>query len=1714
MRRLIEKLTPKRLIILSVIILIVIGLFYIPAFAADTFVGTHAAGTDTTFTVTEAATYEFDLYGSQGGNKDTFTGGKGGHVRFTVPLKVGDKVQIVVGNQSGVGGGGTGTASNGGGATYIKVNDNLIGVAGGGGGATTTKNGLAGGVSTAGNNGLSLSGSNATAPNTAGGGAGYISGTSGEYHAHHKGDGTLSSGKLYASSNPGGCYVGNGHTHNAVVTCSTRQVDGDHRWGDNHVHGDSHDGVPDNCRTCKGCGAHELYYTEYGPTCPGNKTTEYSCGSPVNTWKIGCNKNNINTQAYGGSNYIDSTAITLVDKGDIRTGTGVAYIYKLVPITYDVNKPSDVSQEPTLIHDTANDILLYARVGSVIEYTPAATLQGHTMNGWYTAPTGGQLAAVGDDPSKTVTWTVPNVSALTLYAQWTPKTITVTLNYGDADIAEKTITKQYGEIWNLETPTYTGIQFNGWYTGLEGGTQISNTDKVNFDEDITLYAHWTIPTYTLTFNPNGGTCSVTSKQVTNLQLVGELPTPARAGYDFTGWYTATIGGDLITAYTTAILTSDITLYAQWELKTGWDFPYTGKVDYFTAPTDGYYKLEAWGAQGGNYGSFKGGLGGYSKEVVFLKAGDVLQVNVGGQGDTFNGGGTGTISTGGGGTDFRFGSNYTVSAGADSRILVAGGGGAATRGQNGLNGGATGSGNNGTLITGSSSTGKYTAGGGGGYYGGTIGHYHVHTGSSSSGGGCYTVSHTGTRTIEIPCGGWVSPDSWDCTECSSGVDSKCGNCGAGYHGAQNRSCWHSRTSSESYTYYTVGCGETAESIQAVGGSSYTATIVNDTSVYLTEKTAGVRTGNGYAKVTQMYAMLLDTSVPVTVNNYEVNATNLAFLDNRDTVIDEEKLPFANPNFTEFKDKQTGIEGQTAFGLLLIEKGKEYGFNEKLPVPSLKGWKFLGWYTEPQINKGQLKTDNSLVEIKDSNTVLKNPVLYAHWQEETYYIKYYKANTNLNIYNDEITNPEAVFDTTLASKSETKLFRYDAVEDCYIQTVKYDHDIKVLPNYYAKTGYYFKNWTNTADTNLAGTVGIGTGTGKQTGKTYYESEVLKQNKVGEQFLETFGNFNYITNEKEMALDPTIEPIWSYGSDTVIMYATWEPIKYQLRFNGTNNWNTAQGSYLQNVVDSTGKQSTTIRYDQIFTLNPNKFTRNAPFTITSPDGLPVTLKTGYSWIGWGFGKPTMKYSTPAWNLIAVNTEYDPDQALVDLDGVVGRDYINQQASVKNVISADGIKTIEKYISDWSNARTDSNRADKQSLKDNIIESNLHSLWRRQAQGDDTTNPPGSGGGNTPGSGTGSDGEDPNSDNFGITITFDLNGGEWLDDSNKPTTEPIVLKQELFNEYYYEFDIIGNTNTDLLNKSVIFDAYGKKSKTDPSKNYDNATGLNYTFRKSDEQGNKYRFCGWSLEKGQISADYNVTIDGITNNNFDVYDVSKNNKTIKVANDLTLYAIWEPELTLNVHLYRKLGGSTKISGSLTNANQATVKAKGIPEVMIKPGEEGRYLVTLNSLHKGTVPVTNDSGELVYLYRPIDVEVTFDSVMTGIYAANNIAIKDNLNIITSADGSEPMLETSSLNRKITGIKDSSLSRNFHVPLYLGTTIAETYGYPSFKSDGYDLNITASRYSNFHKGIETVTAEFKIKTTASSSGGGEEPEPGPGPIEPTPPTNTLDELRTKLKIKLH
>lgn len=72
------------------------------------------------------------------------------------------------------------------------------------------------------------------------------------------------------------------------------------------------------------------------------------------------------------------------------------------------------------------------------------------------------------------------------------------------------------------------------------------------------------PKYTLTFNPNGGTTPTTNKTVTYSSTYGELPTPTRKGYKFLGWFTSKTGGTQITSDSLVTITSDQTLYAQWE----------------------------------------------------------------------------------------------------------------------------------------------------------------------------------------------------------------------------------------------------------------------------------------------------------------------------------------------------------------------------------------------------------------------------------------------------------------------------------------------------------------------------------------------------------------------------------------------------------------------------------------------------------------------------------------------------------------------------------------------------------------------------------------------------------------------------------------------------------------------------------------------------------------------------------------------------------------------------------------------------------------------------------------------------------------------------------------------------------------------------------------------------------------------------------------------
>ena len=118
-----------------------------------------------------------------------------------------------------------------------------------------------------------------------------------------------------------------------------------------------------------------------------------------------------------------------------------------------------------------------------------------------------------------------------------------------------------GTLYALPDTANKDKEFLGWFTAPNGGTKV--TESTVFTEDTTVYAHWPgLPTYTVTFNSNGGSPS-------GMTIVtgpdGKLPalpkSPSRDNYTFDGWYTKSTGGTKIT--TSTVFTEDTTVYAHW-----------------------------------------------------------------------------------------------------------------------------------------------------------------------------------------------------------------------------------------------------------------------------------------------------------------------------------------------------------------------------------------------------------------------------------------------------------------------------------------------------------------------------------------------------------------------------------------------------------------------------------------------------------------------------------------------------------------------------------------------------------------------------------------------------------------------------------------------------------------------------------------------------------------------------------------------------------------------------------------------------------------------------------------------------------------------------------------------------------------------------------------------------------------------------------------------
>ncbi len=169
---------------------------------------------------------------------------------------------------------------------------------------------------------------------------------------------------------------------------------------------------------------------------------------------------------------------------------------------------------------------------------PTPVRPGYTFAGWY------------NGEEKFEATTMPTQS-LTLKAHWTISQYTITFDTdGGSEIAP--ITQDYGTTITVPAaPTKTGYTFGGWDKEIPGTMPAEN---------VTVKATWTANTYMVSFDANGGSCTPTSKSVTYASTYGDLPTPTREGYTFTGWYDGETKVEDTTTYQTA---GDKTLTARW-----------------------------------------------------------------------------------------------------------------------------------------------------------------------------------------------------------------------------------------------------------------------------------------------------------------------------------------------------------------------------------------------------------------------------------------------------------------------------------------------------------------------------------------------------------------------------------------------------------------------------------------------------------------------------------------------------------------------------------------------------------------------------------------------------------------------------------------------------------------------------------------------------------------------------------------------------------------------------------------------------------------------------------------------------------------------------------------------------------------------------------------------------------------------------------------------
>ena len=736
-----------------------------------------------TYTIPETGTYKLEVWGAQGGGTSSIIGGYGAYASGEVLLNENDVLYIYVGENynghksslsyNGGGSGSYGTSGdsanyNGGGASdiryfgnYVPTKDDLLWnstiglnsriiVAGGGGGYASwtsgSKGGNAGGLSgysgnivgsvTASVGGTQVSGGNgannqSSSPLAGGFGIGgynntystdyiYTAGGGGGYYGG--GGGGAISGSVGAAAG-GSSYI-SGHTGCVAIASSTSRSP---RTGTNGA----------SCTTGSSDNLCSIHYSKVSFT--NTVMIDGSGYSWTNTIGTLQQMPNPNGGYYGNG-------VGQSGNGAARiTATFIANAASLV-LTYNNNGGTGCYSKSIVNGSTYGDLCTPYR-------------EGYTFLGWYT--TNGGSTRITSSTSVTVT------ANQTIYAKWETSTkpvisfsldgnssyvrgnITSTINVSKGSNSLDASTFKY--TWSTDkSATADKIFMTGNSYTLENATgkyyliaeACDKNNNCTKGVSNIFYVDNEAPTGTLSLTSNsdvGLNVTITANDNGSgikeygylMQTTSACPTTGytiskNKSYTFNEENPGTyyICTKIIDNAGNESIISDSIVHRGKSA----EYSQSGKEYTYTVPVSGYYQLEVWGAQGGGT---NGGYGAYSIGSASLTKGNIIYINVGGQGSNttggYNGGGAASGGTtnnyggsGGGATHIATVSGLlsTLSSKTSNILIVAGGGGGAAGWVGNYtvhsDGGAAGGfqGNSGIAGKNSVSSGSYTVPGGG------------------------------------------------------------------------------------------------------------------------------------------------------------------------------------------------------------------------------------------------------------------------------------------------------------------------------------------------------------------------------------------------------------------------------------------------------------------------------------------------------------------------------------------------------------------------------------------------------------------------------------------------------------------------------------------------------------------------------------------------------------------------------------------------------------------------------------------------------------------------------------------------------------------------------------------------------------------------------------------------------------------------------------------